>query len=282
MTVHEGTITEEKIFSGFGKISRTIILKWKEKLVKFDYESQGKVLEAINQSLQTSNLFVFFDHNYAFDPIPAGFAVAKYVKGLRGLLVPVAVHLDMGVNREGRFSPSYRFRTMIYRWFFRRMTENGSGVEILPVMREFEMENPQLRKIVEEKYPSINTKYLRTLIQKFSTYDHGYACFFSPYSGIAFPGKPALHSQLHRSVKIAAGKAKNEVSYFLIGGYPDWKVKRKFYVPMLSGHTIVLRGPINLPIKDYEASKSILAEEIQKLRDEVGFTPLDYEQMITK
>jgi hypothetical protein len=283
MIHNEAYITEATIFSGFGKISREVLLAWKEFIIHFDnIASKQPALQDMNRRLPTNNIIVFFDHHYAFDAVPVGLAFGKYVRSLRSLLIPYAVHLDMGVGREGQFSPRYKSRTKVFRWFFQNITKNNPQIKFLPVVREFEMDTPRLRKIVEEKYAGINTKYLRTFIKMFSRSEPGQACFLSPFSGIGFPGKPALHPQLHRSVKMAQAKSKHEVSFYLVGAYPDWSIKRQYYAPLISKHAIVMRGPIELPIKDYDRSRETMELEIGRLRQQADFTPPDYERILTK
>jgi len=283
MNNNEGHITEATIFSGFNKVTREVLLAWKEFIIQFeDVESEEKTLMDMNKRLGSNNIVVFFDHHYAFDPIPMGLAFAKYVQNLKGLIIPYAVHLDMGVGRVGEFSIRYKSRTLVFEWFMRNIRRNNPNIQFLAVVREFEMETPRLREIVEAEYAGVNTKYIRTFAREFAQNDNGQACFLSPFSGIGFPGKPALHPQLHRSLKIAHGKAKNGVSYYLVGAYPSWEVQRQYYAPLFSKHTIIMRGPIDLPVKDYEESKDVMDVEIQKLRKQADFKPPDYDRLLTK
>jgi hypothetical protein len=283
MKHNDAYITEAKVFSGFGKISRKLLYTWKESVIQFDdTNSKQSTLQDMNRRLSSSNIIVFFDHHYAFDPIPVGLILGKHIQSLQGLLIPYAVHLDMGVGREGEFSLRYKSRTLAFDWFVRNIAKNNPSIKFLPVVREFEMETPRLREIVDEQYAGVNTTYLRTFVRIFSQNDAGQACFLSPFSGIGFPGKPALHPQLHRSVKLAHAKSKREVSYYLVGAYPDWHAQRQYYAPLLSKHTIVMRGPIAMPIKDYEESRAIMESEIRKLRQQADFTTPDYNRILTK
>jgi hypothetical protein len=276
-------ITEAKIFSGFGKISRALLIAWKNFIIQFDdTEINRTTLKDMSRRLRSSNIIVFFDHHYAFDAIPMGLAFGINVRSLRSLLIPYAVHLDMGVGRKGEFSVRYKSRTLVFSWFARSITKNNPSIRFMPTVREFEMETPRLREIVEGKYDDVNTKYIRTFVRIFSRNGTGQACFLSPFSGIGFPGKPALHPQLHRSVKLAHAKSKREISFYLVGAYPNWHAQRQYYAPLMSRHTIAMRGPIELPIKDYEKSRALMESEISQLRQQANFTLPDYDRILMK
>jgi hypothetical protein len=270
-------------FAGFNFIAMRILSYWEELVVKIKQPKDFfPAVKNLNRHLNTGNAIIFFDHHYAFDALPLGLALGKYVKEPCGVLIPYAIHLDMGVGRDGKFSSHYWFRTKLFQWFISNIRRGNPEVDFLPVAREFEMENARLRAIVEGKFSGINTKYLRTLIRFFNLRTAGQVCFITPFSGIAFPGKPVLHPQLYRSIRLALSKTENDIKYFLSGAYPNWKAYSNYYAPLLSRHNIVMKGPFSIPINDYQAAKSLLKMKLQELRDSANYEPPDYDRLLTK
>jgi hypothetical protein len=75
-------------------------------IIQFDnIITKHPAFDDMNGRLRLNNIIVFFNLHYAFDAVPVGLAFGKYVQLLRSLLIPYAVHLDMGVGREGQLSP---------------------------------------------------------------------------------------------------------------------------------------------------------------------------------
>ena len=144
------------------------------------------------------------------------------------------------------------------------------------------MDTPRLRKIVDQDFQGANPKYIRTFMRLFSKNNSGQVCFLTPFSGIAFPGKPALNSQLYRSVDLVQSASKNEISFYIAGAYPNWHAYRQYWAPLMSKHKIVVRGPFTLPVCDYETAQTIIKNELNSLRDEADFTPPDYDRILTK
>jgi hypothetical protein len=258
-------------------------MTWKDFIIALNGRGATQnAMDDIECRLHTNNAIVFFDHHYAFDAVPLGLAIGKYIKTMRGMLIPYAVHLVMGVGREGEFSLRYIFRTLSFKWLVRILTRNNPEITFLPTVRGFEMDTPRLREIVDRDYRSVNTRYLRTFVRLFSKNDCGQLCFLTPISGIAFPGKPVLHPQLYRSVNLAQAASKNEISFYFAGAYPSWQAYRQYWAPLMSRHTIAIRGPFCLPVGDYEGATICLKNELEALRRETGFRPPDYERILRK
>ena len=276
-------INETSVYSGFGLFSRKGLLAWKDFVIELDgMKSTQAVMDDISQRLCANNVIVFFDHHYAFDAVPLGFALAKYVESIQGALIPYAAHLDMGVGREGEFSVHYKFRTLAFHWLVQNITKNNPEIKFLPTVRSFEMDTPRIRKIVDRDFQGANTKYLRTLIRMFSTNNAGQVCFLTPFSGIAFPGKPVLHPQLYRSIDLVQAASKTDIPFYIAGAYPSWRAYRQYYAPLMSKHKIAIRGPFSLPVGDYKTAQTAVKNELNSLREKAAFTPPDYDRILTK
>jgi hypothetical protein len=198
------------------------------------------------------------------------------------MLIPYAVHLDMGVGREGEFSVRYMFRTLAFRWLVQNITKNNPEIILMPTVRSFEMDTPRIRKIVDRDFQNTNTKYLRTFMRVYSKNKCGQMCFLTPFSGVAFPGKPALHPQLYRSINLVQAASKTEVPFYFAGAYPDWHAYRQYYAPLMSKHKIAFRGPFALPVGDYCTAHTVVKNELNALRAEADFIPPDYDRILTK
>ena len=279
----ETFINETSVYSGFGFFSRKGLLAWKDFVIELDdVKLVQAVMDDISQRLCANNVIVFFDHHYAFDALPLGFALAKYVEAIQGALIPYATHLDMGVGREGEFSVHYKFRTLAFHWLVHNITKNNPEIKFLPTVRSFEMDTPRIRKIVDRDFQGANTKYLRTLIRMFSKNNSGQVCFLTPFSGIAFPGKPVLHPQLYRSIDLVQTASKTDISFYIAGAYPSWHAYRQYYAPLMSKHKIAIRGPFSLPVGDYSTAQTVVKNELNSLRVKADFTPPDYDRILTK
>ena len=271
------------LFSGFNPLLAKIFTYWSDRIVKVEeLDSFLQVVEKLNNHLKSSNVIVFFDHHYAFDALPIGLLLGNVLQYLSGVIVPYAIHLDMGVGREGQISIRYWFRTHLYRWFTNNIKDSSLNIEFLPVVREFEMETPRLRQLVDKKYRGINTKYIRSLIRGFSENRNGYMCFLTPFSGIGFPGKPTLHPQLYRSIDIVRSKISQDVSFYFAGAYPSWGAYRSYFAPLMSPHNIVIQGPFSIPKRDYEGACNFLSEKLKILREAAEFYPPDYSRILMK
>ena len=152
----------------------------------------------------------------------------------------------------------------------------------LPVVREFELDNPRMKKIVDREFQGINTRYLKSFVQAFSQNESGQVSFLTPFSGIGFPGKPVLHPQLYRSISLVQSRSTMQIPIYLVGAYPDWNAYRNYFAPLLSRHDIVARGPFSLSIGNYDAARSVLETELNQLRQSARFTPPDYDRILTK
>jgi hypothetical protein len=279
----ETFINETSFYSGFGLLSRKGLIAWKDYVIEFvDMDSTHTVMGDINHRLCSNNVIIFFDHHYAFDAVPLGLALGKYVESVQGVLIPYAVHLDMGVGRDGEFSFRYRFRTLAFHWLVRNIIRNNPTIHFLPVVRDFELERPRVREIVDREFRGANTKYLRTFIRLFSKNNCGQVCFLTPFSGIAFPGKPVLHPQLYRSINLVQSASKNDIPFYFVGAYPSWRAYKQYYAPLIAKHKIAVRGPFSLPVGDYKKAKTSIKNQLNSLRNETNFVPPDYDRILNK
>lgn len=236
----------------------------------------------MNDDLKSNNVIVFFDHHYAFDAIPLGLALAQHIEFASGIIIPFSVHLEMGVGREGGPSLRYYFRTLAFKWFVGNIRKENSSIQFFPVVREFEKESPRLCKIVDERFSGVNTVYLKSFLREFGNNTSGTVCFLTPFSGIGFPDKPLLHAQLYRSVDLVQAKCGRRSPIYILGAYPSWKAYAHYYAPLLTEHNIVMRGPFELPQKDYQGAFEIMRSEMLQLRQEGEFVPPEYDKILKK
>ena len=100
------------VFSGFHPFWQRVLDYWSGHIVDVDNPDLFlSVINDLNHELKSNNVIVFFDHHYAFDAAPIGVFLATAILNLKQTIVPYAVHLEMGVGRDGEFSLHYWFRT---------------------------------------------------------------------------------------------------------------------------------------------------------------------------
>lgn len=276
-------LTEADIYNGFGGLTRKSLLNWKSRVVRYDdYQNLKAAFDRMNQSLLSNNVIVFFDHHYAFDAIPLGLSLAQHIQHASGIVIPYSVHLEMGVGREGGPSLRYYFRTLAFKWFVGSIAKSNPSIQFFPVVREFEKESPRLNAIVMERFSGVNTVYLKSFLREFAENTSGKICFLTPFSGIGFPDKPLLHKQLYRSVELVQAKCDRRFPVYLIGAYPSWKAYSHYYAPLLTEHNIAMRGPFDLPRKDYQGAFALMRSEMMKLRQDGNFVPPEYDRILKK
>ena len=260
-----------------------MLLGWRDKVVRLgDPQTFKSKIKELNQHLSASNALVLFDHHYAFDAIPLGFGLAQYVENVSGVLIPYSVHLEMGVSREGEFSPRYYARTLSFRWLTAHICEPNPKIEFYPVVREFERDTPRISAIVEQRFLGVNTSYLKAFVRNFKKTTAGQVCFLTPFSGIGFPGKPLLHPQLYRSIDMVQEKCARQFPIFMAGAYPNWNAFSNYLAPLMNEHLLVLKGPLYLPRNDYQAAYDLVESEISELRTEANFSPPEYDRILKK
>ena len=225
---------------------------------------------------------IFFDHHYAFDALPIALTLGKKLRHATGALIPYAAHLDMGIDRNGLPSLRYKLRTLFFQQLTVKVRRANPNINILPVVRQFELESPKLKEIVDQKFSGANTKYLKTLTKYFPPKSSGRLCILSPTAGIAYPEKPVLHPQVYRSMDILHKKADRKLAFYFIGGYPGLRAHYHYLAPLLAKHTIVARGPFYLPINNYNQALVTVSSHLNQLRQAVQFTPPNYTQMNQK
>ena len=144
------------------------------------------------------------------------------------------------------------------------------------------MNNPRLKKEVDDNHQGVSTAYLRYFIRAFSGNPHGQISFLSPFAGIGFPDKPVLHPQVFRSIQMVRGKSRQKISFCITGAYPDWAAYDSYFAPLLMKHKIMISKPFILPEGGYEEAKFVVEEALVNLRKSTGFTPPDYEKILLK
>ena len=276
-------ITEAGLYAGFDAITRGLLKYWQTSIVKIgDDRTTLSTIADINRRLLGSNAVVFLDHHYAFDAIPASIALGQTLRHVTGALIPYAVHLDMGVNREGRPSLRYRLRTLAFRRLIENVQKVNPAIYFLPVVREFELKAPRLKAIVDKRFAGANTRYLKGFSELFSRHWVGQLCILSPVAGIAFPEKPPLHPQVYRSMELVQSRCKQVLPFYFVGAYPRLTAHYHYLAPLIARHTVVARGPFYLPAKCYEQALKVVATHLDQLRQAARFTPPDYERISRK
>ncbi|MFP4396278.1 MAG: hypothetical protein ACLFTI_13560 [Anaerolineales bacterium] len=276
-------ITETNLYAGFGRVTRHALKFWKNHIVKIAARRDTvSTLGEINQDLLTHNVVIFFDHHYAFDALPAALTLGHTLDNITAALIPYAVHLDMGVDQEGLPSKRYRLRTKAFQWLTDNIHKSNHDIRFLPVAREFEMETPRLRAIVDENFSGVNLQYLRSLVQFFDPQQVGRVCILSPMAGLALPGKPALHPQLYRSMKLVQTRWNQTLPFYLVGAYTRLKKEFHYFAPLLTKHTFVANGPFTLPTDDFKVASQVIAKHLEQLRAAANFIPPDYSRISRK
>ena len=270
-------ISEATIYSGFDTFTRTLLNFWKTVIIKIDDGSTTKsAIDDINQSLGATNAIILFDHHYAFDAIPITFALGKVLRNVSGVVIPYAVHLDMALDPDGFPSPRYKIRTLAFHRLVGTIQEMNPTIRFYPVVREFERENLRLNAVVEAEFRGANTRYLKGLLQVFYENPAGQLCILSPVSGIAFPHKPVLHTQVYRSLEAVQQKCGQAFPFYFVGGYPHLKYDLHYLAPLLTKHTVVARGPFYLPMGNYDKASAVVRSHLLDLRQAANFATPDY------
>ena len=276
-------ITETNLYAGFSNVTRHALKFWKNHIVKIGARRDTTTtLGEINRDLLTHNVVIFFDHHYAFDALPAALTLGHALDNITAALIPYAVHLDMGVDQEGLPSKRYRIRTKAFQWLTDNIHKSNHDVRFLPVAREFEMETPRIRAIVDEQFSGANLQYLKALIQFFEPQHVGRVCILSPMAGLALPGKPALHPQLYKSMKLLQTRWDQTLPFYLVGAYTRLKKDFHYFAPLLTRHTFVAEGPFTLPTDGYESASQVIAKHLEMLRAAANFIPPDYSRISRK
>ncbi len=273
-------IKESDIYAGFDWFSRSVLIQWKNAVIRLATTGETPAaLAALDAALGEGNAVVFIDHHYAFDALPIALGLGKVLRQARGVMLPYAAHLDMRLDPQGWPSWRYTLRTRAWHWLVAGVRAGAPAVTFLPIAREFELNNPRLRAVVDRLFDHSNTRYLKALMQMFTTPCIGQLWFLAPMAGLALPARPVLNPQLYRSLDLVRTRARAAMPFFFIGAYPRWDVHRNYFAPLLARHLIVARGPFSLPAGDYEAARATVARELAALRQQAHFTPPDYNRI---
>lgn len=273
-------LAENDVYRGFDPLSRTGLRLWKNLVVRLSVDPRTtSALASVDASLQTGNAVIFIDHHYAFDALPIALGLAKRLRMVDAVMLPYAAHLDMGLDPAGLPSWRYRLRTRAWHWLMHGIRGGAASVQFLPIAREFELNNPRLKVVVDARYNHANTTYLKALVQMFAGSQTGQLCFLAPMAGLALPSRAPLNPQLYRSMDLVQKKAATAVPFFFVGAYPHWEVQRHYFAPLLARHRIVARGPFVLPRDHYDDALSTVAAELAALREQAHFTPPDYSRI---
>lgn len=276
-------ITEANLYAEFGRITRPLLKYWKNRIIELgDRQRTLATVADINRRLLDHNVVVFFDHHYAFDAVPVTLALGQHLRHVTGALIPYAIHLDMGVDREGLPSLRYRLRTKAFHWLIENIQKANPTIQISPVAREFELETPRLKAIVDRQFPGSNISYLKTFIHMFTDHDAGWLCILSPMAGIAFPEKPVLHPQIYRSIDLVQAGQGQLLTFYFVSAYPQLYAHHHYLAPLLTKHTFVAQGPFNLPVGNYEEAQIVATRHLRQLRRAGRFTMPDYSRISQK
>lgn len=269
-------MVEADIYRGFDLLSRGVLKGWKDAVARVAAEpATDAALAALNAQLMAGNAVTLIDHHYAFDALPLALGLAGRLTQAEGVIIPYAAHLDMRLDPQGYPSQRYRLRTWAFRRLVRGIRRGAPGIEFLPIAREFELNNPRLKAIVDRDFDNANTRYLKALVRMFTANRSGQLCFMAPMAGLALPGRALLNPNLYRSLDLVQSRAR-ALPFFFIGAYPRWNVTRNYFAPLLARHRIVARGPFSLPGRDYDAALAVIGQELAALRGQARFEPPDY------
>ncbi len=272
-------ITETSLYAGFDGITRSLLKYWKNGIVEIGDSTTLSITDDINDRLLANNVIIFFDHHYAFDAIPVALVLGRLLKHVSRALIPYAVHLDMGVDQVGMPSLRYRLRTLAFHWLIQNIQKANSNIHILPVAREFELNNPKLKEIVDCQFPGLNTKYLKTFTQFFSNDSSGLVSILSPMAGLAFPEKPTLHPQMYRLMEMVQIRQNYPLPFYFVSAYPRLQRNHHYFAPLLTKHIFVARGPFTLPIKNYDQAHAVVTTHLHQLRQVAKFTLPNYSRI---
>ncbi len=268
------SITERTLYRGFGATARFLFRLWRNWLVRTADDGLTRAaMESLDKRLAAGNAIVFFDHHYAFDALPTTLALANSLQNMKTALVPYAVYLDMGVDPKGQSVLYRRWRTKTYRWLVGNIERKNPGVHTLPVAREFELDTPALKRILERDFQGVNTRYTKRFTQLFSHQRAGLACILAPMGGLAFPGRPEIHPKVFKLLAWAQKHNGGPLPSYLVSAYPDIRSDLHYSAPLLSTHTFYAQGPFELPRHDCEAAREATAEQLYNLRSRAGFEP---------
>ncbi len=172
----------------------------------------------------------------------------------------------MSLDPQGLPSRLYRLRTRAWHWLVGGIRGRAKTVTFLPVAREFELNNPRLKAVVDRSFDHVNTRDLKAVLDLFGSQGAGHMWFLAPMAGLALPGRAVLNPQLYRSVNLVQAKARGPLPFYFVGAYPRWDVHRNYFAPLLARHTIVARGSFQLPAGDYEAARGTVEAQLAALR----------------
>ncbi len=276
----EHPITEKDLYAGFTPVVRWLLWLWKNRVARIDPgPTTQEALASLDAHLAASDAVVFIDHHYAFDTLPLALGLGKVLKNVRSVLIPYAAHLDMGVDPNGLPSRLFRVRTWAFRELREGLHRGAPGVRFLPIVRDFELENPRLKEIAERMHPGATMRYLRALVDLFAAQRPGTALMMAPMAAMALPHRAVLHPQLYRSLELVQSRCGRPLSFFLVGAYPRWNVYASYLAPLFGVHTLVALDRFSLPMGDYEAARAVIAERLAALRRAASFTPPDYNRI---
>lgn len=273
-------IREADIYAGFGWLSRFALIQWKRQVIRvaLSGETPG-ALARLDAALLEGNAVVFIDHHYAFDALPIALGLGKALRNVTGVMIPYAAHLDMRLDPQGWPSWRYSLRTRAWRWLVAGIQRGAPAVTFLPIAREFELNNPRLKAVVDERFDNSNTRYLKALLQMFTSHRTGQMWFLAPMAGLALPARAVLNPQLYRSLDLVRSRAQARLPFYFVGAYPRWDVHRNYFAPLLAPHAIVARGPFEMPTGDYGTATSAVSEQLSALRMQADFTAPDYSRI---
>lgn len=272
------TSVSQAVYSGFGPLSRRLILSWKKRFIKMERDPQTHAaIRSLNDRLLAGDALIFFDHHHAFDVIPAAFILADIVEYYNEAVIPYAIFLEMGINAEGEYSLRHDIRTRAFFWFLKSVKKHNPGVHFFPLAREFELNTPGIRKALENHHSGHNIAFIKKLTEMFSEPRPGNVGILAPMAGLAFPERAPMNPELYRVISSIQARREAPLPIYFVGAYSKLVRKIQYVVPVLNKHTFVARGPFCLPTADYEGSLDRVGAEMAKLRAAGRFHPPDYD-----
>lgn len=256
-----------------------------------DVETQES-LKQLNEDIRTGGAIINGDHQFPTDFFPLGAAFLNQLgkeihNPISNALVPHAFQLISGVapkeNASSYEQTLYRHRAEWFRRFSHQVSQN-SVVSLMPVIRDFEKSHPHIYEQFEMQFGKIdvNSTFALTLIKAAAKTDQnpGLILFISLAAGINFPGRAAIHQNLHGIIHKSQEKSSNGLPIYVSGAYPQNGIYPQLW-PLRSRYNIRISRFGHLT-EDYENDTQQMQSTLEKLRSE-GLRELpNYEKMKAK
>lgn len=247
---------------------------WSRVLVHMsqDEETQS-ALQSVQQELLTTNVAVFFLHDYTLDPFPVAAALLREARNLQHIVAPYAILSQLGVSPEGEETAYFRRRA---RWLMgmKQRLEATGKIHLFPVIREFEKNNPFLSALIQERgYSTVNREYFRGFNQWMREKPSGSALFIAPHAGLSKPGRSVLHRDVYGPLDKVQQRLEQGLPTYVVFDQPvapfgiEALTER---VPGVVWNKIYFSGPEYLPTNDYPAALQQMQQREGLIRQKTG------------